>query len=256
MPVPFELDRLGLDPDAEVLRLFREHPGIETRGYRDGEFLVVEGQDAQEVFIVLKGAFVVEQAPTPPNRTASILASVEVSPDRFAIVGEMSLLGLHRRSASVRSVGMTHTLCLGLQHLEAVLMGYPGLTRLVCEQFSTRLRDTNRRLKDLQDKFALNPHQRMVEPGTLLFSRGEPATVLYQMMMGAVRLEGDGEPRVVTPDQLEQGFLEPAPFLRNRPQAFTAVAEEQCFLVGIPATHLSALVRSYPDLALRVLESL
>ncbi len=255
MPDRFELESLGLDEDSELLRLARQNPGIQPRAYRDGEFLVRDGEDSQEVFIVLKGAYVVELAPVPPATRPTLLATNECDLQRPAIVGEMSLLGTHRRSAFVRSVGKTLALSLGLDHLEAMLNGYPGLTRLLCQQFATRLRDTKQRLHELQHKFTLNPQQRLAEAGEPLFRAGEPADTLYQLVIGTVRLERGGRREVLAPEKLHSGFLEPGPFLRNRPQTATAIAEERCWLIGIGKGSKAPLLRTYPELALHVLES-
>lgn len=255
MPNRFDFESLGLGEASELHRLLRQNPAIEPRAYLDGEFLVRDGEDSQEVFIVLKGAFVVELAPVPPAARPTILASTECDLDHLAIVGEMSLLGTHRRSAFVRSVGKTLTLCLGLDHLEALLHGFPGLTRLLCQQFATRLRDTKQRLYDLQQKFTLNTHQRIVEPGEVLFRAGEPADTLYQAVIGTIRVERSGHSEVMPSDKLFLGFLEPGPFLRNQPQSATAIAEERCFLVGIGKGSRAPLIRTYPELAMHVLET-
>ena len=255
MPDHFDLGTLGLDEASEIHRLVRQNPGIEPRAYLDGEFLVRDGEESHEVFIVLKGAFVVELSPVPPATRPTMLASTECDLEHFAIVGEMSLLGTHRRSAFVRSVGKTHTLCLGLNHLEALLNGFPALTRLICQQFATRLRDTKHRLYELQQKFSMNTHQRMVEPGEVLFREGEASSVLYQALIGSIRLEEGGKSKLVSPQELFMGFLEPGPFLMNRPQVATAIAEERCFLVAIGKGSRSPLIRTYPELALHVLES-
>lgn len=253
MPESFDLAKLDLDPASEVARLAAAYPGIAPRGFRDGELLTVEGEETQDVYIVLCGAFVVEKAPTQPGGRPTILATVQVDPDQPAIVGEMSLLGTHRRSANVRSVGMTRTLCLDPNHLEAVLEGFPGLTRILCRQFSTRLRDTNNRLKELQGQFALDPAQRAAEPGEVLFKAGEPADTLHQVLMGRITLVRDGVETSVTPDQLDQGFLEPRPFLAGTLHTATATVAETCFLVTVPAARREAVVRVYPSLVLGLL---
>ena len=167
----------------------------------------------------------------------------------------MSLLGTHRRSAFVRSVGKTYTLSLGLDHLEALVSVFPGLTRLLCEQFATRLRDTKQRLHELQHKFVMNTHQRMIEPGEVLFRAGEPATTLYQALIGSLRLEREGQSVHLSPHQLFMGFLEPGPFLKNKSQEATAIAVERCFLVAIETGSRAPLIRTYPELAQHVLEA-
>ena len=59
---------------------------------------------------------------------------------------------------------------------------------------------------------------------------------------------------IVSPRDLPEGFLDLEAFLKDRPHAVTAVAEESCFLAEIPATRRDAFLRSHPGLVLRLLE--
>ncbi len=254
MPEPLELDQLGLEASSEIGRLLALHPDIESRRYRDGEYLIREGEESQEVFLVLQGAFAVEQALVSPICPPANLACVMCDLDTPAIVGEMAYLGSLRRTASVRVSGSSRVLCLKPSHIDAILQDFPGLTRMICQQFAERLRETNHSLRLLQDRFALKSTPRLAQPGEVLFSEGEPAAALFQLMTGRVRIECQGQTSVLAPDDLFLGFLEPGPFLRNAHHGVTAVVEDSAFLATLGMEFRLPLVRCYPELALKLLE--
>lgn len=254
MPDPFDLARLELTDDSEFLRLLREHADIEALRYRDGEYLMREGEDSQEVFLVLKGAFVVERASVRPDLPPVILATVLCNPDQPGIVGEMAYFDTQLRSASVRSSGGSFILRLKPAHIDAVIAGFPGLTRAICAQFSSRLREMNRTLGGFQAKFALNSQQRMANPEEVLFRQGELAQTLFQLATGAVRLECNGQVKIIQADQLFQGFLEPEAFFRKSLHTCTAIIETPAFVVSIDPTQMQAVVRGYPELVLSLFD--
>jgi len=254
MPDAFDPAQLGLEEDSEILRLLAEFPEIEPRRYRDGEFLVRQEDDSQEVFLVLKGAFAVERTSDRPGAAPALLAAILCDPDKPAIVGEMAYLGAQRRSASVRSSGGSLVLCLSPAHVDAIIAGFPGLTRAICAQFSRRLKETNGTLCELQARFATGAQPRVAAPGEVLFRQGETARTLFQVMTGRIRLEGEGGVELLGPDQLPDGFLELESYLRGRPHGTTATVEETAFLVAIDAGHREAVLRGYPGLVLGILE--
>ena len=255
MPQPYPIDQLQLEDDSEVIRLLAQFPDIQPISFGDGEQLVREAETSQDIFIVLRGALVVEQAPVAEGGAPVMLACITADPDALAILGEMAYLGAQPRAASIRSSGRTHTLRLEPRHIDGILEGYPMLTRVICRQFSQRLRDTDRALRNLQDRFALDPAQRMAQAGEVLFTRGAPATHLFQLVAGSVRLDGPEGSRMVTPETLDQGLLEPGPFLKGRPQEATATVEGMAFLAVIHAERRPALVRCFPELALGLLSA-
>ncbi len=255
MPDAFDFARLELADDSEVRRLLSAHTDIEALRFRDGEYLVRENEDSLDVFLVLRGAFVVERAANRSDLPPVILATVLCDLEKPGIVGEMAYLGTHRRSASVRSSGGSFVLRLQPAHVDAIIHGFPGLTRAICAQFSWRLRETSRALGELQGRFALSPRQRVAEAGERLFSQGDPAGTLYQLVTGRVRLERADGAESVGPEHLVQGFLEPEAFLHNRLHTATATVESPAFLVAIDREFIQAVVRSFPELVLKLLEA-
>lgn len=146
----FDLADLGLDPASEVVRLVRRYPEIEARAYRDGEYLIREAEDSQEIFIVLRGALVVEQAALIPGGAPVMLAGLTAEPEAIAIVGEMAYLGDQIRTASIKAVAPTQCLRLKPSHIDAIIDGFPMLTRVICQQFALRLKEANDALRQFQ----------------------------------------------------------------------------------------------------------
>ena len=253
MPQSYTIDHLQLDDDSEVIQLLAQFPEIQPISFGDGEQLVREHETSQEIFIVLRGALVVEQAALTEGAAPAMLACITAETDDIAILGEMAYLGAQPRAASIRSCGRTHTLRLEPRHIDGILEHYPMLTRVICRQFSQRLQDTDKALRNLQERFALDPGQRMVQAGEVLFTRGAPATELFQLLAGSIRLDGPDGSRLITPESLDQGLLEPGPFLAGRPQAATATVDGMAFLAVIRAERKPALVRCFPELALKLL---
>jgi len=251
VPEAYDIAQLDLKPSSEIHALLRQCPDIEPRRYRDGEFLMVEGEESSDLFIILEGACVVERpGSTPP----SILATLTADPENLVILGEMAYFGTQRRSASVRSAGCTHTLCLHPHHIEIIVEEFPALLQIIFRQFTQRLLEANQALKDLQARFSMAPEKRMASPGEVLFSRGEPASTLFQLVVGEIRLEGDGKSEVVTAEGLPQGFLDLGPFLAGGEHPATATVESMAFLVAVDAAHRQAVVRTCPELVLKCLE--
>ena len=252
MPDPLDPASLDLAADPELGPLLAACPDIAPLRFRDGECLVTEGEDSQDLYIVRKGSLVVEKA--LPDGTARPLAQIECSPDAPVIMGEMAYFGALRRTATVRAVGACQALHLKPAHLDAIMAGFPGLTRILCRQFTARLKEANEELRDLRARFHLAPERRMAQAGEVIFAAGSAADAVFQLAMGAVRFDGPDGSKVLRAEDLPAGFLGLEAYLRQRPHGATATAEEACFLAVIGASHREAFLRSHPALALNLLE--
>lgn len=253
--MPDFLDPAALDlaSDPELGPLLAACPDIAPLRYRDGELLVVEGEDSQDLFIVRKGSLVVEKA--MPGGGTRPLAQIEASVAAPVIIGEMAYFGAQHRTATVRAVGSCQVLHLKPAHLDAIMAGFPGLTRILCRQFTARLKEANEELRDLRARFDLAAGRRTAQPGEVLLRAGAPADTLFQLVMGTVRMgEGTGS-QILRAEDLPGGFLGLEPFLRGTAHAVTATAEEPCFLAVIGADRREAFLRSQPALVLQVLGS-
>lgn len=253
MPEACDLALLALPEASELRRLCTRCPDIEALRFREGECFIREGEEDRDVYLVLDGAFVVEKAPAEPGGRPAMLAGVSCEPGAPVFVGEMAYLGTGLRSASVRSSGSSHALRLRGEHVDAILEGFPGLTRALCRQFAERLRETSGALRELQGRFDLGARPRMASAGDCLFRAGEPAGELFQLVAGELELEGPSGSRTVTPEALPGGFLEPGPFLAGGPQACTVSVRTQAFLFAVPAARREAFLRCHPEVALALL---
>ena len=251
MPEPEEPSALELAEPSELTRLLERFPDIQPLGFRDGEYLIREDETSQDIFILVRGALVVERLGegAAPVAMACLLAE----PEQPVIVGEMAYLGAQRRAASVRSSGRSHALRLRPEHVDGILETFPGLTRVICRQFSRRLRETDQALSEFQARFALSPRRRVAAAGEVLFRTGEPADELVQLAAGSVLLERPGESRRVAPEDLPEGLLEPEAYLRGAAHAWTATVQDMTFLAVLGAEEREKVVRCFPGLALRVL---
>lgn len=254
MSEPFDVSVLGQDESSELCQLLKQCADIEPVRYRDGEYLIRESEEDRDLFIVVKGAYTVEHPPLLQGGPPVIVASVMCDPTDISIVGEMAYFGDYRRTASVRSSGSTYALRLKPAHIDVITDGYPVLTRTLCRQFATRLKEANDALREFQNRFALVTTKHMLHDGEILFRAGEPSSALYQLLVGTIELTREGRVTSVTNAELIQGFLEPEAYLKNRPHDTTARAQGDCILVSVVQAHKETLVRCYPQLASRVLE--
>jgi len=251
MPTPERPDPASLHP--EIKDFLARSPDLEPLSYRDGEFLVREGAESKEIFILLTGALVVERSGVQPGSPSVVLACLDAG-EELAFVGEMAYLGELRRTASVRSSGLSRVLRLEPGHVDRIIEGFPLLTRIICRQFSHRLKETLEALGRFQSRFAMTPARRMAPDGEVLFRAGDPAGDLLQLMAGSLRLEGAGAARTVTPETLPQGFLDLGPYLRGGTRAETATVDGMAFLSVLGPGDRATVVRTFPDLVLDVLD--
>ena len=255
MPEPLDPSRLPATMPPGVVDLLREVSGAELVKYRDGERLVTEGERDRQLFLVVDGSLVIEKGSALPGGPVLQLATLACDADHLTVVGEMAAFGAPERTASVRSVGASLALRFPDGAMDTLLIGHPYFTRLLCEQFTQRLQETNEALRSLQRRFELAPERRMAQPGEILFRAGQPGTHLHQLLMGAVDLEQEGGPsRRVGPQDLPEGLLEPEAFLRGRPHRHTATVADSAFLLVIDEGKKEALIRSHAALVAKLLE--
>ncbi|MDQ1256293.1 MAG: hypothetical protein QG656_889 [Candidatus Hydrogenedentes bacterium] len=248
MPESFDMTELNVPEGSEFHQLIEACPGIALLRFAEDEYLIREDDDSQDVFLVLKGSYVVGQPADQDEQPGETLAIVTSWPASPSFVGEMAYLGDGYRTASVRSAATTYALRLQPQHLDVVLDRFPGFTRVLCRQFTARLQGTNASLQDLQERMAIDGKQFFAEAGHVLFHKGDPATCLFQLLDGSVAcIREDGECEV-TPESVSFGFLDPGVYFAHGHHTATAVAKNLVSVVSIPQASMFAVVRTYPDL--------
>lgn len=255
MPDPVDLTALDPATPPEVLALLRRCPDVEPLKYRDTECLVTEHEKDRDIFLVLHGSLRIERSGDSTTGSTKILATLSCEPESPGIVGEMAYFGAQRRSATVRSVGATLALRLKPRHFDVIFEHLPGLTQLLCRQFTQRLQESNETLLGFQRRFDLAPERRMAEAGEVLFEVGDSADSLFQLLMGTIDLGREGQVEMVGPQDLSEGFLEPSAFLRGGKHTAKATVASSAFLLVINAERKEAFLRSYPQVALKLLEA-
>lgn len=251
MPEIIDATLLGLDPDSELAELLQRCPDAEALRFRDEEFLIREGDRSRDILVVTEGGLIVERQGDPP----AFLAQLSGSADTPVILGEMAYFGEEPRSASVRCVGSCLALRLAPSHVDLVLEAFPVLTRIICRQFTQRLREASEALASLRSGLDLGAERRMLQDGEAVFRAGEPALFLYQLVVGRLRVEGPDGGMSLGPDDLPGGFIGVEAWLGLGQHTVSAFAEGSVFLAEIGRSHRAAFLRRFPEVALSVFEA-
>lgn len=251
MPETYDLKNIKLPEDSEFHALTAQCPDIAAIRFADGEYLIREGEDCLDIFLVLRGSFVVEQAGAGPGPQAPCaVAIVTCTAEEPQFVGEMAYLGQGRRSASVRASMAVFTLKMEPKHLDVVIGRFPMLTRVLCGEFTRRLKETTEALTGFQDGIRIHAEQVFARPGQAIFEQGQPADKLYQLVDGAVVRTAQGKSATLRPDDLPQGFLDAGAYFADGKHEATVKAEGGAILVAIDRGSKLAVVRRFPKLLL------
>jgi len=262
MPQSLSLEELqGLSHEVEAFVRGLPSPPEAIR-FHAGEYLIREGEEEQCIYLVLRGAYVVERSSSQGSATGQPAEGGEGRPTVIAaaagdigeepvFVGEMAYLGSGIRTASVRATFNTDALELLPEQMEIMLAQCPGLTRTLCRQFAERLKETSDALDEMARSLAVKAEPVKMPADTQLWEAGQPADVLYQRITGLVVRSDTGAPVPVIED-----FLEPGPFLGGGTYAYAAKTDSPCMLVRVPASSKQALVRNYPAVVLELLAEL
>lgn len=225
--------------DPEIQSLLDRCGDAELMAVADGTVLLQEGDTGQDLFLLLRGSWVVEKEGTQ-------VAAFEAHGEDPVVVGEMAYFGADLRTATVKAVGAGQAVRLSPAQVDRVLEAPPLLGRLLFRQFTRRLQETTETLRGLQSRLDLGASRRMAQTGEVLFREGEPSESLFQVGMGTVRV-GD---RRYGPGS----WVELEDWLRGRPWSRTAVVEETAFLGSVSATRRGAFLAVQPGAVLALLE--
>ena len=252
MPVPFEIGSIALPEDSEVHALLEACPDAEGVQFKNDEF-IVHGDDTDlDIFLLLRGDCLVEQPDAPRERTpGSELAVIQASPESPMFIGEMAYLGGGYRTASVRSVMATFAIRLKPAHLDTIMATLPGMTRILCDQFTRRLGEANTFIKAFQKRCSMDVSQRFLQPGDTLVDAGASAAILYQIVDGSLEIANTGEP--IEPGEDGYVFVDVEAFLTDGVHPKKIVAKTSCIVVGLGNSRKEAIIRNYPEIALNLL---
>ena len=246
MPTAFEITQLEVT-GTEISQLLEVCKDSRPLRFDDGEYLFREGEESAEIYLILRGAFVVEQRSSKKGQQTIASHCNEVDDPCF--VGEMACLGGGYRTASVRSSGATFALELKPEHLEVIIERLPTFTRILCQQFTARLKEANNILKKITDTSALQVTQIDAEAGDVVIHQGAVADKLYQLIYGELEWECNGQP-IKGATVLD--FIEPAAYFFGSTYPVTVRAKSPACLVAIDKASKEAVVRNYPQLILRL----
>ncbi len=253
MPEPFDIEHLKLPEDSEFHQLLDRCPEIEKIRFRDGEYLIREGEECMDVFLVLQGSYVVEPSgPAREEQPRDALAIITSGPDAPSFVGEMAYLGSEPRSASVRSSMASYTLCLKPEHLDIIINEFPLFTRILCQQFSTRLNETTAALRESHDRLYMDVERVFAQPGQMLIEQGQQADTLYQLIDGTLVRAEAGQVKSLAPQDMFMGFVEPGPYFFDGVYGATVKAETSAILAAISHASKVAVVRNFPELLIHL----
>lgn len=247
----FDIAQLNI-ADLEITQLLEACQGSRLVCFDDGDFIIEENKVGTEIYLALRGAFTVEQnsGHTEQDAAPTIIASLCVDIDSPCFVGEMAYFGGGFRSASVRSSGATYTIELHPEHLEIILDKFPTFTRILCQQFTTRLKEANDELKQISAVNALRAEQLLVDEGDVIIQQGDSADKLYSLVFGTLRWEQDGQ---TIGGSMIQEFIEPGAYFSDGSYSVTVRATAPSCLAVIDKSSKEAVVRNYPQLALELL---
>jgi CRP-like cAMP-binding protein len=150
----------------------------------------------------------------------------------------------------VRSSRATYAIELHPEHLETVLDQFPTFTRILCQQFTARLKEANDELKQISAANALRAEQLLVDEGEVIIRQGDRADKLYSLVFGALRWEQDGQ---TIGGNLIQEFIEPSAYFSDGSYPVTVRATSHSCLAVIDKSSKEAVVRNYPQLVLELL---
>lgn len=253
MSLPFDLAKLNIPPSSEIHKLLEKCPDIKMLLFEDGEFIVREKDPTMDTYIVLRGNYVVEQARTDPKKESpDTLDIVMVDEGSIAFVGEMAYFGGGFRTASVRSSSMTYTLCLKPEYMETIISEFPFFTSILCRQFTTRLVEANRLLREWDDRFSVESKLVLKNPGETVLEKGERAETLYQLVEGILVREEDNE--TISLDQTCDGFIDPGPFFGDGEYESTVKTKSMAYVVAFPKNSKLTVIRNFPGLILKLYE--
>lgn len=114
--------------------------------FEEGDLIVREGEPASEMYVVLAGGVAVMKRPSVGGMTvADQMLCCLAAGDCF---GEMSLIDIQPRSASIRAHTTTDLLCISHDEFSRLLAvditAYTLITQNIAREISRRLREANR----------------------------------------------------------------------------------------------------------------
>ncbi|MDO9066303.1 MAG: cyclic nucleotide-binding domain-containing protein, partial [Chloroflexota bacterium] len=232
---------------------------MQSRHYREGEIVFKEGDPGDALYLIEQGMVkVVSDAATE----AEVFAHLSEG-DFF---GEMALLSNRARSSAVRAVTPVDLLILPKADFEAQIRVHPTLALSLSRTLSQRLIHTDQALverhlrkmvlfADVSDEEILAISQKLqpkqYKKGWLIFSVGEPATSLYLIEKGQVKVVSDAETERETIAVLGEGeFFGEMALLTGEPRTAAVRAMSDVDLWVLSKADFEYILVAYPPIGL------
>jgi CRP-like cAMP-binding protein len=232
---------------------------MQSRHYREGEIVFKEGDPGDALYLVEQGMVkVVSDAATE----AEVFAHLSEG-DFF---GEMALLSNRARHSAVRTITPVDLLILPKAEFEAQLRVHPTLALSLSRTLSQRLIHADQALverhlrkmvlfADVSDEDILAISQKLqpkqYKKGWLIFSVGEPATSLYLIEKGQVKVVSDAETERETIAVLGEGeFFGEMALLTGEPRTAAVRAVSDVDLWLLSKADFEDILVAYPPIGL------
>ncbi|MBI4230230.1 MAG: cyclic nucleotide-binding domain-containing protein [Planctomycetes bacterium] len=223
-------------------------PGIARLAYEDGEFVLREGEPCDGVYLLERGAVVVERGRREETGPPLILHSATPDAAEPVFFGEMAHFLGGGRTASVRVSGRTVVLKLPAEAIRQAFHRAPALAEKLFRRLARLLRETTDQLESAQRLFQAAPERLAVRQPTVLYEAGSPAGTLYQILMGQVVLTSpDGARRAVEGGDEPESFLNFDAYLSGGTNRSRAEAAAGALLLAYGPDSRLAVVRRFPE---------
>ncbi len=226
-----------------------------------GEYLTIEGDTADEVFVVIGGTLSAERRSDGGSIDLGRIGAGQ-------IVGEITIIAGGRRTASLRATSPCEVAAIARDRFEHWLDEHPERADAVSKQARERL-DRSQVAAMLTDLVGANDpalvvavldrvEWRRLAAGDVLFREGDAADAAYFVVNGRLVVsrhddDGGGRDGSVRIAELGRGdIVGEIGLLDDAPRAATVVAARDSTLARFAATDFEELVRRSPPLMMHV----
>ncbi|MEM1022850.1 MAG: cyclic nucleotide-binding domain-containing protein [Myxococcota bacterium] len=224
-----------------------------TRKLLAGEVVVEEGDGGDALFVIVRGEVDVEQQGHLRARLGA-----------GAFFGEMALFIDKPRNATVRTHQATELFEIHRSDIEALAISHPSLTEDLAHFARRRMVQNVVATSPIFEPFSTERRRqilsafqaRVVEPGQVVISEGDPGSGLYVVMAGEMEVstQDDGEPVVVAYLESGEVFGEIS-LIRGDHAMATVTAVDRSHLLFLPRRDFEAVAELVPE-ARRLLDAL
>jgi CRP-like cAMP-binding protein len=232
---------------------------IRSMELEDGTELVGQGEEADELYLLLSGRLeVVIETDSGPQTLTTL--------EPGSTVGEIALLAGDRRSATVRACAPSEVAVISEAGFKRLLAAHPAQAEGLARRAVERLRETQligqlNRIFGHLDAEVLATIQALIEwvparAGTRLFSEGQPGDAAYLVVTGRLRaFQGQGSGEVDMGEVGRAELVGEMALLDDAPRTATVYAVRDSQLVRFSRAAFETLLARYPSAGLFVAQT-